>query len=170
MKKQIYKFSFPNFYYGFTLVELLFTLVIIAILISIAVGFYKQYIIKVENSKAIYDLRNLINAEIAYFAKNLSFVAFSIENIQSNGSIIKGNFFFKGLSQGVLAVAKTSANKNYLNICTKSIYGNKIYCYESEKDTIFYKISSVGKNLTNVDCPNATKNFDCKPPIWQPLH
>ena len=155
---------------AFSLLELLLVIVIISVLLGLSIPIYRKYTIQVENNKALYDLKNLISAELAYFSQYLKFQAFNKTHIQSNGDIIKGDFVFKSLSKDVVAIAKVSANGAYMNLCVKSIKGNKIFCYESDKDRIFYKKSYISYELNESDCPNATANWDCSPPSWKPLN
>jgi hypothetical protein len=121
------------------------------------------------NHIALYDLKNLIHSELAYFIPKYKYISFNTTDIQPNGVIRKEDFYFKAMSKDVLAVAKTDPTQNYLNICTKHTLGDKIYCYESDKDAIFYKESQIGHELTEDDCPDATSNWDCAPPDWKIL-
>jgi prepilin-type N-terminal cleavage/methylation domain-containing protein len=152
---------------AFSLLELLIVLIIISILTAIVIPKFKLMKTISRNNLALYDLKNLESAELSYFATYFEFAAFNTTDIQPNGIIRKGNFYFKAMSKDVLAVAKTDPTQNYLNICTKHNLGDKIYCYESDKDAIFYKESPIGHELTEDDCPNATSNWDCAPPDWK---
>lgn len=152
---------------AFTLAELLIALAIIAILTAIAIPIYGRYKLTTYNQVAVYDLKNLMSGELAYFSQKLKFASFNASNIQPNGVVVAGDFYFKALSKGVTAIAKTDSSGTYLNLCVKHYLGNHIYCYESDRDSIFYTDSPVGHQLTEDDCPDATADFDCKPPQWK---
>ena len=154
---------------AFTLLELLIVLVIISILTAIIIPKFHLMKTVSRNSLALYDLKNLIKSELAYYSTYFKFAPFEISDIQPNGIIQKDYFYFKALSKEVLAIAKTDSTNNYLILCTKHTYGDKIYCYESDKDAIFYKESQIGYALNDDDCPNATSNWDCALPDWKPL-
>ena len=143
---------------GFSLIELLISLVIIAVLTAIAIASFKSYRASVRNSIALYDLKNLINDELAFFSINQRFISFSVSNVTQNGIIRVKGFEHKYLSKNIRATAKV--NGKYANFCVKHTYGNKIYAYQSENDMIYWKESPKGHQLQDSDCPNATPDND----------
>ncbi|RUM91722.1 MAG: hypothetical protein DSZ26_00160 [Thermovibrio sp.] len=143
---------------GFSLIELLISIVIIGILTSIAISSYKIYKTSARNSVALYDLKSLINDELAYYSINQRFASFSTEDVTQNGIIRVDGFEHKYLSKDIRAVAKV--NRSYANFCTKHTYGDKIYAYQTENDMIYWKKSSIGHPLQDEDCPDATPNND----------
>jgi prepilin-type N-terminal cleavage/methylation domain-containing protein len=143
---------------GFTLVELLITIVIIGILSSIAIASFKLYKTSARNTVALHDLKCLINDELAYYSITQKFASFSVNNATQNGIVKVNGFEHKYLSEGIRASAKV--NGNVANFCTKHTYGNKIYAYQSENDMIYWKESPIGHQLQDSDCPNATPSND----------
>jgi len=146
--------------YGFSLLELLIIIVIIGILTTIAVNGYRIFKLRAYNNSALYDLKNLINDELAYYGINQHFVAFNPSDISQNGVVVIGDFIHKYVSNDVRAVAKVSTNGDYANFCTKHKMGDLIYGYETESDIIYYKESQQGYELQTSDCPDATENND----------
>ncbi|TCK03847.1 prepilin-type N-terminal cleavage/methylation domain-containing protein [Phorcysia thermohydrogeniphila] len=145
---------------GFSLLELLIIIVIIGILTTIAVNGYRLFKIRAYNNNALYDLKNLINDELAYYGVEQKFVGFSPSDVSSNGIVVIGNFTHKYVSDEVRAVAKVSSSGDYANFCTKHKMGTLIYGYQTENDTIYYKESQQGYELQASDCPDATENDD----------
>jgi len=152
---------------GLTLIELLIVIIIIGLLASFAIQSYRAYKIRAYNNNALYDLKNLINDELSYFSINQRFAGFSVSNSTPNGIIRTDNFEHRYLSKDIRAVGKV--NGNYANFCTKHKWGDKIFAYQSETDTIYWKKSQVGYELKDSDCPNATSDNDFPPPEWQVL-
>jgi len=146
---------------GFSLVELLIVIVIIGILTSISVLIYSKYKVYAYNSSALYDLKNLINDELSFFSIKQHFVSFSVSDINQDGTVKVDGFEHKYISKYIRATSKTDGN--YANFCTKHDMGNKIYAYQSETDTIYYKTSQQGYKLQDSDCPNATSGNDFSP-------
>jgi prepilin-type N-terminal cleavage/methylation domain-containing protein len=145
---------------AFSLLELLITLTIIGILTALTATGYRIFKIRAYNNTALYDLKNLINDELAYYGINQKFVAFSPSDISSNGIVVIGDFTHKYVSDEVRAVAKVSSSGDYANFCTKHKMGDLIYGYETESDMIYYKESQQGYELQASDCPDATENND----------
>ena len=143
---------------GFSLLEILIALVVIGILTAIIVPNYLSYKLQAYNNNALYDLKNLIEDELSFFASTQQFVAFSVNNVTSNGIVKVGNFEHRYLSKDIRATAKV--NGEYANFCTKHKWGDKIYGYESETDTFYCKQSQQGYELQDSDCPEATGNND----------
>jgi prepilin-type N-terminal cleavage/methylation domain-containing protein len=153
---------------GYTLLELLIALAIIGILAGFAIAFYNRYKLATYNNIALYDLRNLIEDELAYEAIHQTFVGFGVEDAV-NGKIVIGDFSHKLLSPDVRAVVKFS--QYYANMCTKHTLGDRIYGYETDTGTIYYKKSQPGYALQDDDCPNATSEIDFKASKgWYPLN
>jgi len=147
---------------GFTLIELIIVIVIISILAAIAVYSYGYVKTRAYNSTALYDLKNLIDDELSYYAIHQKYVAFGVEDATDRGIIKVGDFEHRYISDGVRAVSKVSSVGDYANFCTKHERGNLIYGYQSETGLIYYKKSSKGYNLQNSDCPDATEDDDFK--------
>jgi prepilin-type N-terminal cleavage/methylation domain-containing protein len=143
---------------GFSLIELLIIIIIIGLLTSIAINSYRIFKIRAYNNAALYDLRNLINDELAYYGIKQEFVGFTPADITSNGIVVKDGFTHRYVSNEIRAVAKV--NGNYANFCTKHKMGDLIYGYETESDMIYYKESQQGYELQASDCPDATENND----------
>ncbi|ADY73489.1 hypothetical protein Dester_0849 [Desulfurobacterium thermolithotrophum DSM 11699] len=149
---------------GFTLIELLIVITVISILFSISIVSYRLFRINAYDNNALYDLKNLINDELSYYSINQNFIAFSTFNITSENVVKVGEFEHRYLSKNIKAVAKVY--RDYANFCTKHKMGDKIYAYQSETDTIYYKKSFQGYELQDLDCPNATPNNDFPSPVW----
>jgi prepilin-type N-terminal cleavage/methylation domain-containing protein len=155
---------------AYTLLEILIALAIIGILAGFSIAFYNRYRINTYNNIALYDLRNLLEDELTYQAVYQSFVGFGVEDAE-NGKIVIGYFSHKLLSPDVRAVVKVSSEKNLANMCTKHTLGNRIYGYETDTGTIYYKKSQPGYALQDDDCPNATSEIDFKASEgWYPLN
>lgn len=80
---------------GFTLVELMITLVIAAILISIAVPSYRRYIIRSQRSDAISALTRVQAAQEKYFLQNNTY-ATDMAQLQLS-TVSDGGFYDIGL-------------------------------------------------------------------------
>jgi len=145
---------------GFSLLELLLVTTIMGILTAIAISGYRLFKLRAYNNSALYDLKNLINDELAYYEVEQKFVAFSPADANQKGVIVVGEFTHTYVSSKIRAVAKVNHNGDYANFCTKHLMGDLIYGYESENDVIYYKKSHQGYELQTSDCPDATENND----------
>jgi len=145
---------------AFSLLELLLVMVVIGILTGIVINGYRIFKLRAYNSSALYDLKNLINDELAYYEVEQKFVAFSPADANQKGVIVVGGFTHTYVSSKIRAVAKVNPSGDYANFCTKHLMGDLIYGYESENDVIYYKKSQQGYELQTSDCPDATENND----------
>jgi len=145
---------------GFTLIELIVVIAIISILTVIAVYGFNYMKTNAYNSTALYDLKNLIDDELSYYAIHQKYVGFRVEDITARGIVKIGDFEHRYVSKGVRAVSKVSSIGDYANFCTKDKLGDLIYGYQTETGLIYYRKSSKGYLLQNSDCPDATENDD----------
>ena len=147
---------------GFTLTEILIVFAIMAVLSAVALLQYRGFKVKAYDEVALYDLKNLINDELAYYSINQTFVPFSTSDLYPDGRVVVGSFVHKYLSPQVRAVAKVCPLKSCANFCTKHALGSRIFGYETETGTIYYKESATGYLLKDSDCPQATLGADFK--------
>ena len=109
---------------GFTLLELLITMSIIGILVSIAVPKFADYKARAFDTRASSDLRNVALAEEAYFIDNESYLSCQ----GGNCNVLPG---IKGLSQGV-TLSLVATPSGFTGTATHSKGTGKIFVWNSE--------------------------------------
>lgn len=75
--------------HGFTLIELMITVVIIAILAAVALPSYNRYVVRSKRSAAQAEMMNIANIEQQYFIANRSYGTKT--TIESNGYALPSN-------------------------------------------------------------------------------
>jgi len=91
---------------GFTLIELMIVVGIIGILASIAIPQFSAYRTKTFNTVAIYDLRNLMSVEEAYFTDTQSYLASASSSAGAAGIIpgIEGGSISRNVGYSIVSV------------------------------------------------------------------
>jgi len=139
---------------AFTLIELLIVIAIIAILTAIAIPKYQQYKVNARNSVAQTDLQNLMSREELYMIRKGKYVAFSPTDIDSTGTIVKGDFVYQFVSKDDVAVAKTDKDQKDYTLCVKNTKGDKMFYYSTTTGKIRFIKKPIGYVITDNDCPN----------------
>jgi prepilin-type N-terminal cleavage/methylation domain-containing protein len=109
---------------GFTLLELLVTMSIIAILTAIAIPRYGEYRKRGFDIRAASDLRNVAAAEEAYFIDNESYLSCSNDGCADLPSI-------NSLSKGV-ELQITAEDTSYTGIASHPQGSGRIFRWDSE--------------------------------------
>jgi type IV pilus assembly protein PilE len=86
----------PRYTHGFSLIELLVTIMIIAILAAVAIPNYRQYVLRGHRTEATRALQDLAAREESYYFTNNAYTN-SLATLGSNASAA-GSFFSIGLA------------------------------------------------------------------------
>ena len=110
---------------AFTLIELLVTMAIVGILTAIAVPQYNQYKQRAFDVRAASDLRNVANAEEAYFLDNEEYLSCDNDSCADLPGI-------SSLSPGV-TLQVTAADINFTASSTHPLGTGKIFEWDSDQ-------------------------------------
>ena len=102
---------------GFTIIEMMITVMIIGVLASIAIPNYLRQSEIAKCAKGIQTLKILRNAELAYFSENAIF----INNQAALNAHVGGNLFAPGNPDWTFAIA--SANNSQLQLTANRLRG-----------------------------------------------
>jgi len=154
---------------GFTFIELLIVITLIAILTASAYPQFVKYKLRSYNASALSDLKGVYASEIAFYTDWQEFVAISVNDISESGHIYKvvtllngkqAIFDFNPLSAHVLASSKVDASRASLVLVTKNTKGTKFFGRDTDVDEIRARRGTMGAPLEDDDVPNATLNQD----------
>ncbi|TCB12390.1 prepilin-type N-terminal cleavage/methylation domain-containing protein [Acinetobacter sp. ANC 4641] len=131
---------------GFTLLELMITVVIIAILAAIAMPTYKKYVVKSHVRSAMTDLTSLSLVVENLYQRNLKYVATTATDQDAQNYISTNN--------GITWTPAESANFTYTLNASATGSGTPV---------VYYTLKAVGKTGTiNAGCTLTLNNTNTK--------
>ena len=125
---------------GFTLIELMIVVVVIAILAAIAIPSYRSHICKVERNQAKSDLMGLAQAMERFYTTN-NFSYLNGAAVPTAASIFRSQSPADGAARFTLAVDAAATTKNTYKVTATRIVNN---C----NDTAYW-LDSAGQKSTN---------------------
>jgi type IV pilus assembly protein PilE len=148
---------------GFTLIELVITMVILAILASIAVPAYSSYILKSHRTDAKSALLDLASLEERYLSTNGSYTS-TPSNLGYSAAappFVVGSSYYNITAITVVAAVAPTSSTSAGTPATYSITATAINAQVADKACATFTISSTGAQTATGTDPNAS--VDC----WQ---
>jgi len=171
-------------YRGFTLVELLIVVALIAILAAVAGPRLTEYTVQGANASAAADLRNAVAAEKAFFADWGVYASSSPQGVSGGGWVwtswssqtgqipvnavngkaprqtIADPGFKVTLSDGVGLIVNTSAGGGSFTMVSKHPSGDRCFGMDSDTKEVYWVNGSPGQFLYSGSAPSASAGAD----------
>ena len=146
---------------GFTIIELLIVVSIIAILAAIAIPQFSAYRIKGCNSAAQSDLKNIVTSEEAYFVDNQVYQAVGFVTGPAD---LNTTDYLPGakLSKNVTAkvIATSAADGTFYTSGTAHVQGDRVMAFESEEGFFAFEPKTAGAVWDGASVAAATTGSD----------
>ncbi len=139
---------------GFTLIELMVVVLIIAILVAIAIPSFLGFRSRAQDRAVQAEVRNVLLAEKGYWVDNTSFTTVQADLKAFESSIVLDVSTTSAVEEGVVVTMPVSSNNNVVCLTRTSDSGNIFAIFEDSSATggTFYRAVASGGTLA---CPTS---------------
>jgi type IV pilus assembly protein PilA len=139
---------------GFTLIELMVVVLIIAILVAIAIPSFLGFRSRAQDRAVQAELRNVLLAEKGVWVDNTAFTTLQADLKAFESSIILDDATTSGIEEGVVVALSVTSNDDVVCLTRTSDSGSTFAIFEDSSATggTFYNAAASGSSIT---CPTS---------------